>query len=100
MTQHLEASHLVPALTKCLTEHYTHFCSPKTYLIPCTLTGVQRQEEFFVCKWTVDAASGAPLLLLAGKNSVLRVVDVAHETLIWVFDPINPPAHVLRFDSI
>ncbi len=28
--------------------------------------------------------SGAPLLLLAGKNSVLRVLDVMREKLLWV----------------
>ena len=49
------------------------------YMVPA-----QTDEEFFVCKWTVDEASGAPLLLLAGKNSVLRVLDVMQEKLLWV----------------
>jgi hypothetical protein len=32
-------------------------------------------EEFFVCAWTADVASGAPLLLLAGKLGLLQVVN-------------------------
>lgn len=28
-----------------------------------------------MCKWSVDTATGAPLLLLAGKNGLLRVVN-------------------------
>jgi hypothetical protein len=53
---------------------------------------MQTDEEFFVCKWTVDEASGAPLLLLAGKNSVLRVLDVMQEKLLWVCDCCPDPA--------
>ena len=45
---------------------------------------LQADEEFFACKWTVDKETGRPLLLLAGKNSVLRVLDVMQEKLLWV----------------
>lgn len=60
-----------------------------------------REEDFFACKWTVDEASGAVLLLAAGLNAVLRVIDVSHETLQWTAqghgDPINDIAvHPLR----
>ena len=48
------------------------------------LNPLQAEEEFFACKWTVDVETGAPLLLLAGKNSVLRVLDVMREKLLWV----------------
>jgi hypothetical protein len=32
-------------------------------------------EDFYVCKWTVEAATGHPLLLLAGKLALIRVVN-------------------------
>lgn len=41
------------------------------------LNALQSSEEFYVCKWSVDERSGAPLLLLAGKNGLLQVVDCA-----------------------
>ena len=47
-----------------------------------------------MCKWTVDEASGAPLLLLAGKNSILRVLDVANEKLVWVSPPVYTSGRV------
>ena len=56
---------------------------------------VQTEEEFFVCKWTLDEASGAPLLLLAGKNSVLRVLDVMQEKLLWVCLQARPQCLLL-----
>lgn len=45
---------------------------------------MQKDEEFFACKWSVDETSGAPLLLLAGHNGVIRVLDCAHSTLVHV----------------
>ena len=42
---------------------------------------VQEDEEYFACKWSVDAGTGAPLLLLAGKNALLHVIDCATGTL-------------------
>ncbi|GAB4817599.1 hypothetical protein N2152v2_004645 [Parachlorella kessleri] len=38
-------------------------------------------EEYFACKWSLDASTGAPLLLLAGKNALLRVINCATGTL-------------------
>lgn len=34
----------------------------------------QTSEEFYTCAWSLDTDSGAPLLLLAGKNGQLLVV--------------------------
>lgn len=45
---------------------------------------LQKDEDFFACKWTVNEATGANLLLAAGVNATLRVIDVSHETLQWV----------------
>lgn len=45
---------------------------------------MQKEEDFFACKWTVDEASGAVLLLAAGLNAALRVIDVSNERLQWV----------------
>jgi WD40 repeat protein len=33
------------------------------------------EEDFYCCKWTIDSASREPLLLLAGKLGLLRVVN-------------------------
>ncbi|PSC76443.1 Polycomb group FIE2 [Micractinium conductrix] len=33
------------------------------------------EEEYFVCAWSLDVDTGAPLLLLAGKNGVLLAVN-------------------------
>lgn len=37
----------------------------------------QASEEFYACAWTLDAATAAPLLLLAGKTGRLAAVDAA-----------------------
>ncbi len=42
---------------------------------------MQADEEYFACKWSVDEATGAPLLLLAGKNALLHVINCATATL-------------------
>jgi hypothetical protein len=45
---------------------------------------VQKDEDFFACKWTVNEATGDNLLLAAGMNAALRVINVSNETLQWV----------------
>lgn len=37
--------------------------------------GVQASEEFYAVAWSADTITGAPLLLLAGKNGLLLVVN-------------------------
>lgn len=39
-------------------------------------------EEYYVCKWSIDIRTGAPLLLLAGKNAVLQVFDLVSGQLV------------------
>jgi hypothetical protein len=34
-------------------------------------------EDFYTCAWSVDTATGCPMLLVAGKNAMLQVVNVA-----------------------
>ncbi|CAL5223285.1 g5773 [Coccomyxa viridis] len=38
-------------------------------------------EEFYAVKWSVNVSTGAPLLLLAGKRGLLKVLDTETETL-------------------
>jgi hypothetical protein len=45
---------------------------------------LQKEEDFFACKWTVNEATGDNLLLAAGLNAALRVINVSNETLQWV----------------
>ena len=45
---------------------------------------MQKDEDFFACKWTVNEATGDNLLLAAGLNATLRVINVSNETLQWV----------------
>ena len=45
---------------------------------------MQKEEEFFACKWSVEARSGAPLLLIAGKHGLLKVLNCVTESLHWV----------------
>ncbi|KAG1661560.1 hypothetical protein FOA52_009559, partial [Chlamydomonas sp. UWO 241] len=40
------------------------------------------EESFYVCKWSVCEATGAPLLMLAGQNGVVRIIDCSTETLV------------------
>eukprot|EP00775_Hariotina_reticulata_P010052 gene10052-10208_t len=40
------------------------------------------QEDFYVCKWTVEAETGHPLLLLAGKLALIRVVNCHKKTAV------------------
>jgi WD40 repeat protein len=51
---------------------------------PCCLP--QTSEEYYACTWSLDVDSGAPLLLLAGKNGVLVVVNVATGSLETCFE--------------
>lgn len=44
----------------------------------------QPGEEFYVCKWSRDAESGHPLLLIAGKNAMVRVIDGTTQRLVHV----------------
>lgn len=41
-------------------------------------------EHFYCCKWSVDADSGAALLLLAGEKALVRVLDVSRGCLLHV----------------
>ena len=36
---------------------------------------LQATEEYYVCAWSLDVASGAPLLLLAGRKGLLLAVN-------------------------
>lgn len=38
-------------------------------------------EEYYASRWTVDSTTTAPLLLLAGKNALLHVINCATATL-------------------
>jgi hypothetical protein len=42
------------------------------------------EEDFFCCKWTIDRDTRDPLLLLAGKLALLRVVNCTTNTAIQV----------------
>ena len=55
---------------------------------------LQKEEEFFACKWSVEERSGAPLLLIAGKKGLLKVLNCVTESLQWVRlcdQPGSPP---------
>ncbi|EIE27269.1 fertilization-independent endosperm protein 2, partial [Coccomyxa subellipsoidea C-169] len=41
------------------------------------------QEEFFACKWSVDPDTGDPLLLIAGKKGLLKILNCATQKLEW-----------------
>jgi hypothetical protein len=53
-------------------------------LWPSFMFAMQKDEDFFACKWTVNEATGDNLLLAAGLNATLRVINVSNETLQWV----------------
>lgn len=50
----------------------------------CLWACAQKEEEFFACKWSVEERTGAPLLLIAGKKGLLKVLNCVTETLEWV----------------
>ncbi|KAL0021903.1 hypothetical protein WJX79_001641 [Trebouxia sp. C0005] len=41
------------------------------------------EEEFFVCKWSTNSTTGAPMLLLAGFTGSIRVVDCNLRKVVW-----------------
>ncbi|KAK9907286.1 hypothetical protein WJX75_000704 [Coccomyxa subellipsoidea] len=41
------------------------------------------QEEFYACKWSVDTATGDPLLLIAGKKGLLKILNCTTQKLEW-----------------
>lgn len=47
---------------------------------------MQTSEEFYAVAWSVDTASCAPLLLLAGKHGLLLVVNPLTGTLETCFE--------------
>eukprot|EP00887_Chlorella_sp_A99_P005611 scaffold1.g5611.t1 len=38
---------------------------------------VSPEEEYYACAWSVDARTGAPLLLVGGRNGLLQVINCA-----------------------
>jgi hypothetical protein len=44
----------------------------------------QPDEDFFVCQWSQCLDTGAPLLLLAGKQGLVKVIDTITESFIVV----------------
>ncbi len=48
---------------------------------------MQENEEFYAVKWSVNVSTGAPLLLLAGKRGLLKVLDCETEALTRVRGP-------------
>jgi polycomb protein EED len=44
------------------------------------------EEEFYVCRWSIDIRTGSPLLLLAGKNALLQVFDFGTGQLVTSFE--------------
>ena len=50
------------------------------------LEDANTNEEFYVCKWSIDLLTGAPLLLLAGKNALLQVYDLSTGKLATSFE--------------
>ena len=48
---------------------------------------MQENEEFYAVKWSVNMSTGAPLLLLAGKRGLLKVLDTEKEALTRVSRP-------------
>ncbi len=67
------------AILSCLTKGEYRPCAPP-------LPPLQASEEYFVCAWSVDEASGAPLLLLAGKKGLLLAVNALRGAL-----EVRPP---------
>ena len=55
---------------------------------------LQKEEDFFACKWTVNEATDDNLLLAAGLNAALRVINVSNETLQWVGTAASATASV------
>ncbi|KAL3148904.1 hypothetical protein ABBQ32_001772 [Trebouxia sp. C0010 RCD-2024] len=45
--------------------------------------GRRPEEEFFVCKWSINTTTGAPILLLAGATGTIRVVDCHLREVVW-----------------
>lgn len=84
---------------------YSILCTPSLLLLCplCVFTcWLQPEEEFFVCKWSTNTTTGAPLLLLAGATGAIRVVDCHLREVVWVspfplpasptlFSPATPP---------
>ena len=47
--------------------------------MPAAAVLLQESEEFYACKWSVNVHTGTPLLLLAGKRGLLKVLDTQTE---------------------
>ena len=45
---------------------------------------MQKDERFFVCKWTEQKGTGHPLLLIAGLKGLVRVLDCTTQALVHV----------------
>jgi len=68
-----------------------------------------QDEDLFVCVWTRDEATKDPLLAVAGRNAVIKVINTRTETLVATFSGhgdvhICPGTRLmqgnLRFESI
>ena len=62
-------------------------CSLAVSAVPpaCRMqSALQAEEEFFVCKWSKNEQTGAPILLLAGQTGAIRVIDCHLREVAWV----------------
>ena len=48
------------------------------------------EEAYFACTWTVDEASGAALLLFAGRNAVVRPASFSSSPCLQLCPPTGP----------
>jgi hypothetical protein len=45
--------------------------------LPPARAPTQEKEEYYIAKWSLDEATGAPLLVAAGRNGVIRCWNIA-----------------------
>ena len=44
---------------------------------------MQTEEEFYAVKWSILKENGTPILLAAGRQGMIRVLDCHKQKLLW-----------------
>ena len=47
-------------------------------------TSVQTEEEYYAVTWSIMKENGTPILLAAGRQGMVRVLDCHKQELLWV----------------
>eukprot|EP00877_Chromochloris_zofingiensis_P000785 jgi/Chrzof1/10707/Cz05g09160.t1 len=69
-------------------------CKPRGAIeVVQVYTDADVEEDYFACQWSIHEATGAPLVLIAGKQAIIRVIDCSSQTVVESFKGHGKDVH-------